>query len=1019
MCNLTSDCCNNPAYIAMFEYFKQRVTASNWMDYVHANIEAYLKQYGFPCPQYVYPLHVGYYELSLRDDFTKYFKAANPSIVIGKSTGYVVDSNTVALMCLYENNASMGYTNGMAKFLGSRYDMSAGICHQDTVDVATPCIHTTAYNLKGKATALVIGQGNFNYGCLESFGCLAGDDCTNRTCTTWGSRISIDTSIPIKPANATVPPAPAILSVGLNISGALPISWLSVNDPTGGEVFAYYVAVLDDVGNPVITGYTEAGLTDVTIGGLTNGKTYSIEVKAISHNNIASPATQVYGTPTGATNPTIFSICWGTSVPTNCGNSPPQPPIIAGTSFKIETDIYNTGPSGKVRCVFKDGTTVISDQNSTLGQYPGGGAWSPYVSFTMPNRNVTLIVDAYGWDGVNWVLAHTVTSTISMSTPTCSSISLSPFTQTVDTGGTVNFTATTTPTTTSFTVNFKLRDGTVLSSKTTTGGIATYTWTTPSTAGTYYVHADVGTPAQCTSTESIIEVSPPIVQHNVNITVVDNVTNNPIQGASVTIGTQTLSTNTSGLVTFLVDEGSRSVSITKTGYNTYSITELVYSDITRTYTLVPVTPTTGSLRFITVPTVADIYFGTTLKGTTDATTGTFSIGDLNAGPISYTVKKTGYNDATGTATVAGGTTTDVPVTLTIVTPTTGDVCLKSTPAGASINIDGTAQAGKTTALSTGGCTTPNIITGLSPGSHSYTLSLTGYQDKTRTFTITAGQVNNVDVGPLTVVTTIGSLTISSSPPGARIYIDDTDSGYVTSITGATISNIPQGDHTYKLTLIGYKDATGPFNITAGGTTTVPTVTLVQRVGTLKFFSTPVGATISIGGVSKGTTTATGLNVSNLPIGPTDYTATLTGYDTYNGTKTVIEDVTTDVTITLTLTTTGKGSLVIETTPPGAEIFIDGVDKQLVTPHTFTGMDVGGHVYQLQKSGYYTVSGTFAITAEETTTITKTLQSTGVVEAGGIGMLFGIVGLAALGMMITAKPKIQHIPPKSEEKSMAR
>lgn len=755
---------------------------------------------------------------------------------------------------------------------------------------------------------------------------------------------------------------------------------------------------------------TNTSVATVSQTGLVTGLITGITGITANYTGIQSNFSDI--TVTAVTNPTVFNVCWKVGLPTTgqCAIPPDQPAIISGTSFIIKADISNSGPVGKVRAVIKDGTTVLSDQNiANLGTYPAGGFWSPYVSFTMPNRNVTLIVDAYGWDGTNWVLKNTVTSTISMSTPTCTGISITPFTQTVNAGGTINFTATTTPTTTPFTVNFKLRDGTLLASKTTAGGVATYAWTAPSTAGTYYVHADVGTPVQCTSTESAIQVNPPIVQHNVNITVTDSITFSRVQGANVTIGTQTLSTNANGFVTFLVNEGSVSVSITKTGYNTYSTTELVYSDITKTYLLVPVTPTTGSLRFITVPTVADVYFDTTLKGTTDSSTGVLSIGNLNdKSVINYTVKKTGYNNATGTATVAGGTTKDVAVSLTPVTPTTGDVCLKSIPAGASIKIDNTTQIGKSTALSTGGCDSSSTITGLSPTSHGYTLSLTGYQDKTGSFTIIAGQINNVDAGPLTIVSTIGSLTISSSPSGARIYIDDIDSGYATSITGATIPNITQGSHTYKLTLTGYKDATGTFNITAGQTTTVSIVTLIQIVGTLKFFSAPVGATISISGVSKGTTTDTGLDIPNLPIGPTDYIATLTGYDTYNGTETVIENTTTDVTITLTKTITGKGSLVIETTPAGADIFIDGVDKQLVTPHTFTGIDVGGHVYQLQKSGYNTISDMFAITAGQTTTITKILQSSAG-AAGGTGMLFGIVGIVTLGMMITAKPKTQHIP----------
>lgn len=938
-------------------------------------------------------------EISEKDGIQSLNPGAHPSIVSGASTGYIGNGTDTWIEFLVENKASLGYTQGVVKYLGSRYQLSPSVCYQDIPNQLITCIPTTAWNLKVLGRVLVNAGTLFDYGCVETFPCTAGEDCTNRTCTTFGSRISFETQIPVNAYNTSSPATPTGLTITPG-SGTLTISWNSVTDPRGGEVFAYYVNITTG-GNLVVSGYTQSGLRNVTIGGLTNGTTYTVQVTARSYNGIGGSAVTGSGTPVGSTNPTVFNICWkvGLSTSGQCAIPPDQPPITSGTSFIIKADIANSGPSGKVRTVIQDGSTVLSDQNTAnLGTYPTGGLWSPYVSYTMPNRNVTLIVNAYGWDGTNWVLTDTKTSTISISVPTCTGISLDPFAQTVNIGGTVNFTATTTPSTTPFTVNFKLRDGTVISSKTTTGGVATYAWTVPSTAGTYYVHAEVGSPVQCTSTESVIQVNPPIVQHNVNITVVDSVTNIPIQGANVTIGTQTLSTNVNGFVTFLVNEGSISVSITNTGYNTYSTTELVFSDITRIYALTPVTPTTGSLRFITVPTAADVYFGTTLKGTTDTSTGILTIGSLNAGPISYTIKKTGYNDATGTATVVGGTTIDVPVTLTPVTPTTGDVCLKSNPAGATIRIDGTAQAGKTTALSTGGCITSNTITGLSPGSHSYALSLTGYQDKTGSLTITAGQISIVDVGVLTPVSTIGNLIISSSPSGARIYIDNIDSGYITT---ANIPDITQGSHTYKLTLTGYKDATGNFNITAGGTTTVSTVTLVQRVGTLKFFSIPVGAAISIGGVSRGTTTDTGLVIPNLPIGPTGYTATLTGFDTYNGTVTVIEDATTSVTITLIPTTAGKGSLFIDTTPHGAEIFIDGTDKRLQTPYTFTGMNIGGHTYQLQKSGYYTVSGIFAITVGGTTTITKTLQSTGTVEAGGI-MLLGAVGLVTLGIIMTAK-----------------
>lgn len=533
------------------------------------------------------------------------------------------------------------------------------------------------------------------------------------------------------------------------------------------------------------------------------------------------------------TNAKIFNFCWGTTVPEHCSQPPDMPNIAPGTSFVIKADIYNLGPSGKVRTVFKDGTTILSDQNTTLGKYPGAGLWSPSPNFswTMPSRDVSLKVEAYGWDGTNWTLTDTKTVTISRSVPTCIGIGIS-FTGSVNrvAGDKITFTATTTPTTQPFIVIFKLRDGTNIGSCSTSNGSCQIVWdTTGKPSGTYYIKAEVS--GQCVSIEAPVNISPPIKQWNLNITVKDVNTNNPISGATVVAKGQIKTTDANGYVTFRLDEGIIDISISKTGYNPYTTVESLFSDLTKTYWQSPIVPTTGSLRFITIPTETDVYLysETTKRGTTDSS-GALSITGLTAGTTPYKVKKTGYNDSTGTVTVVGGIITDVYVTLTVVTPTTGSVCLKSTPSGASISIDDTLISGKTTALSAGTCTFESgTVSNLSPGVHSYKLALTGYQDKTGAFTIIAAQTVNIDAGILTPITGVGILEITSGPIsiGARIYIDNVDKERVTP---ATISNIPAGSHTWKLILSGYEDKSGTFSITAGQTTTINAGDLVKKEG---------------------------------------------------------------------------------------------------------------------------------------------------------------------------------------------
>ena len=84
---------------------------------------------------------------------------------------------------------------------------------------------------------------------------------------------------------------------------------------------------------------------------------------------------------------------------------------------------------------------------------------------------------------------------------------------------------------------------------------------------------------------------------------------------------------------------------------------------------------------------------------------------------------------------------------------TGSVYLVSVPTGASISIDGTAT----------GKVTPDSVTGLSTGSHSVKLSLTGYFDSTFTVTVSANQLTVPS--PVTLVS-----TLSVTPYGpVRIY----------------------------------------------------------------------------------------------------------------------------------------------------------------------------------------------------------------------------------------------------------
>jgi hypothetical protein len=165
------------------------------------------------------------------------------------------------------------------------------------------------------------------------------------------------------------------------------------------------------------------------------------------------------------------------------------------------------------------------------------------------------------------------------------------------------------------------------------------------------------------------------------------------------------------------------------------------------------------------------------------------------------------------------------------TPAYGSVAIASEPPGANVYLD-------------------NIIKGISPvtidavpnGRHTILLRLDGYEDYTSEVKVTADvpQVGAVLVRktptpsvpttapaagttmtsggiPVTAQPTVqagtGSLSVTTVPPGALVYID----GQMKGVTPATIPGLSPGNHTIELTLDGYQDFTTTTGITAGTT----------------------------------------------------------------------------------------------------------------------------------------------------------------------------------------------------------
>jgi hypothetical protein len=163
----------------------------------------------------------------------------------------------------------------------------------------------------------------------------------------------------------------------------------------------------------------------------------------------------------------------------------------------------------------------------------------------------------------------------------------------------------------------------------------------------------------------------------------------------------------------------------------------------------------------------------------------------------------GGGDATGTVTIAyptGPTPTPPPLPTPTLVPYIY-IDIDSSPQGAQIWIDGEYSG-----------VTPFRKRFDRPGSHTFKLSLNGYQSYQERFYISKSGTLKVILEPLAVETPTPPppppptlvpyiyIDIDSSPQGAQIWIDDEYSG----VTPLRKYFDRPGDHTFKLSLNGYK-----------------------------------------------------------------------------------------------------------------------------------------------------------------------------------------------------------------------
>ena len=254
--------------------------------------------------------------------------------------------------------------------------------------------------------------------------------------------------------------------------------------------------------------------------------------------------------------------------------------------------------------------------------------------------------------------------------------------------------------------------------------------------------------------------------------------------------------------------GTYTISADMSGYRSYSTTVTVYAGSrSSVYCTLTQLQTSGSLYVISNPTNSNVYLDSVYKGVTPIT-----LSNLATGTHIVQLDHTGYYDWKSTVNVPSGGTNTVSGTLNpLSVSTTGWVYVSSSPGGATVTIDGNGM-GQTPA--SGSLKLSNVAV----GDHNVALSLPGYEPYSTTVNVVTNTVSEVSgiLQTLTPSSGSGSLSVSSSPAGANVFLDNNFIG----VTPFTAPGVAAGSHVVTIKFEGYQDYSTSAQVNAGATSTV-------------------------------------------------------------------------------------------------------------------------------------------------------------------------------------------------------
>jgi len=199
--------------------------------------------------------------------------------------------------------------------------------------------------------------------------------------------------------------------------------------------------------------------------------------------------------------------------------------------------------------------------------------------------------------------------------------------------------------------------------------------------------------------------------------------------------------------------------------------------------------------------------------------------------------------------------------------------------------------------------------------------------------------------------TASLLQVWSTPAGARIIVD----GKPTGFRSPTSFPLPAGAHRITLSLAGHRNAEESVRLGPGDTLRVEAILTPLASGSLGVKSDPDGATILIDGVSFDRRTPA--VIPQLVIGTHTVQLRRKGFEDWSQAVVVTPSRTMQIQAHLTPSRNSRGTLVVQSQPTRAAIFLDGSPTGRFTPERLTDIPPGSHRVELLLKGFRPWRGT--------------------------------------------------------------